>query len=301
MNWFISPFRRFRDFSGRSGPGEFWPFAAANAVIIYGLAALDHAIYGQHAYKVSVAYFFLALLPLFSLTLRRLRDAGRSEYFIFLLVTGFPGFAILLFLLAGNSVPAAPASPAAAAPESAGFDLIKTLAALFCYSAALYWLYGLGLEFARCATPAWTQLGLMAAPLLYLLSRLYTKRDRPWPAGSGAVLTLCVSGILLIAITYPYFSGLLRKSTAAATISRLTTMRESLGKNIAPGVPVDIKTMIPKPQELKLPLSGHPPSAEIRVATFTDIQDSGRWLYDGRNICIDCTHMDPKGIPWSSY
>ncbi len=298
MNWFIVPFRRFADFSGRSAPAEFWPFAAANAVILYGLAALDHAIYGRNAYKISVIYFLLTLIPLFSLALRRLRDAGRSEYFIFLLVTGFPGLGILLLLMAGDSVPAVPPPPA---PESAGLNLTKTSAALFCYSVALYWLYGLGQEFALCGSPSWIELGLVAAPLIYLLTRLYTKRHLPWPAGSGAVLTLCVSGILLIAMTYPYFSGLLRKSTAGATIAGLTTMRETLRKNTDPGIPVDLKTAIPAPRELELPLSGHPTNAEIRVATFTDIQDSGRWLYDGKNIYIDCTHLDPKGIPWSSY
>lgn len=301
MNWFIAPFRRFADFSGRSAPGEFWPFTAANAVILCGLAALDHAIYGRHVYNISVIYFLFTLIPLFSLTLRRLRDAGRSEYFIFLLVTGFPGLGILLLLMTGDSVPAAPTAPAPPAADSAGLNILKTSAEIFCCSVSLYWLYGLGKELARCGSPAWIQLGLMAVPLLYLLSRLYTKRDLPWPAGSGAVLTLCVSGILLIAMTYPYFSGLFRKSTAAATISRLMTMRETIRKNTDPNMPVDIKTAIPGPRELKLPLSGHAPNAEIRIATFTDIQDSGRWLYDGKNIYIDCTHKDPKEIPWSSY
>lgn len=298
MKWFTEPFRRFADFSGRSGPGEFWPFAAANTVLIYGLASLDHAIYGENAYAISVAYFLLALVPFFSLTLRRLRDAGRSEYYIFLLVTGLPGLAILLYLMGGSSVPAA---PAAAEPESGEPEIVKTMAALFCYSVTLYWLYALGLEFARCGSPAWLQTALMSAPFLYLLARLYTKRSLPWPTGSGAVLTLYVSGILLTATVYPYFSALVRKSTAGATIAKLGVMREALKKNITANLPAHIKAVIPSPPELKLPLTGHPPGSEIRVSTFTDIRDSGRWLYDGRNIYIDCTHKDPKGIAWSSY
>lgn len=302
MKWFTDPFRRFADFSGRSGPGEFWPFAAANTVIIYGLAALDHAIYGRSTYCISAAYFLLALIPFFSLTLRRLRDAGRSEYLIFLLITGVPGLAILLFLMAGRSVPAA---PGAAGPESTDVSITKTLAALFCYSVTLYWLYCLSLEFARCGSPAWIQTALMAAPLLYLLSRLYTKRNLPWPAGSGAILTLYVSGILVLAMVYPYFRGLIRKSTAGATISKLMTMRDTLQKNISANAPPDINTVIPAPPELKLPLSGHPSSSEIRTAAFTDIQDSGRWLYvtggSTPTILIDCTHKDTKGIAWSSY
>jgi len=298
MKWFTEPFRRFADFSGRSGPWEFWPFAAANTVLIYSFAALDHAIYGVNAYAISAAYFLLALVPFFSLTLRRLRDAGRSEYYIFLLVTGLPGLAILLFLMAGSSVPA---SPAPAEPESGGMELVKTLAALFCYLVTLYWLYLLGSEFARCGSQAWPQAALMAAPFLYLLTRLYTKRNRPWPAGSGAVLTLYVSGILITAMVYPYFNGLVRKSTGGATISKLRGMREALKKNTTENLPADIKAAIPSPPELKLPLTGHPPGREIRVSTFTDIQDSGRWLYDGRNLYIDCTHRDTKGIAWSSH
>jgi len=298
MKWFIDPFRQFADFSSRSGPGEFWPFATANTVIIYCLATLDHALYGQNTYNISTVYFLLVLIPFFSLTLRRLRDAGRNEYLIFLLVTGIPGLAILLFLMAGASVPARQAT---AEHESAGMNITKTFAALSCYSVTLYWLYCLGFEFARCGSPAWIQTALIAAPFLYLLSRLYTKRNLPWPSGSGAVLTLYVSGILIIAMVYPYFSGLLRRSTAAATVSKLTAMRDTLKKNIGASMTADIKTIIPSPPEMKLPLSGHPPNSEIRVATFTDIQDSGRWLYDGQNIYIDCTHKDPKEIAWSSY
>lgn len=298
MEWFIGPFRRFADFSGRSGHGEFWPFAAANTAIIYALATLDHAIYGRSTYAISAAYFLLVLIPLFSLTLRRLRDAGRSEYLIFLLVAGVPGLAILLFLMAGESVPV---KPDATEPESVDMNITKTLAALFCYSVSLYWLYCLGLEFAHCGSPSWIQTALIAIPFLYLLTRLYTKRNLPWPAGSGAVLTLYISGILVIAMVYPYFSGLLRKSTAAATISNLTKMRDILQKNASSNTPADITAVIPSPPELKLPSAGHSPSSEIRVATFTDIQDSGHWFYDGKNIYIDCTHKDPKEIVWSAY
>jgi len=305
MEWFIGPFKRFADFSGRSGPGELWPFAAANILIIYGLAAIDHSIYGPNGYFLSPIYFVLVLIPLLSLLLRCLRNAGRSEYFIFLLIIGIPGLLILLVLLAWPSVPSPvvpPQQPENETPDL-GESVVKTLTALFCYLVTIYWILALGRESALCGSPAWPQTLLFAAPFIYLLIRLFMKWNRPWPAGSGAMLGLYLLAVVIIAIASPYFSGLQGKSIAGATRGKLKEMRAQLAGKTQSSleVPPDIKSVIPAPPELRLPYSGHPHSSEIRVATFTDIQDSGRWLYDGRNIYIDCTHKDLKEAPWSSY
>ncbi|HBA61321.1 MAG TPA: hypothetical protein DCZ92_11000 [Elusimicrobia bacterium] len=301
MDWFLGPFKKFYDISGRAGRAEFWPFAAANAVLILALEALDQALYGANAYAFSAGYIVLVFVPFFSLVFRRLRDAGRSLYWIFLLLNVI-GWVILLALLAGPSAPAPAAAPEEEADPSD--SLVKTLAALFCYGVTLYWIYSLALEMERCGSPAWLQYAVVAVPFLYLVSRLYTERKRPWPDGSGIILSAYVAAILLTAISYPYFSGLIRKSTAGATAAKLQEMRASLEENVKANnmvYPADISAVIPAPPELKLPLSGHPPSKEIRVAAFTDIQDSGRWLYDGTAIRIDCTHPDPKGVSWSTY
>lgn len=304
MNWLLEPFIKFYDISGRADRAEFWQFVGGNAVIVLVLKALDHALYGANAYAFSAGYLLLALVPLFSLLFRRLRDAGRSLYWIFLLLNGI-GWLILLVLLAGPSAPGE--TPAAAAPEEEADpvdSLVKTLTALFCYGVTLYWIYAFALEMERSGSPAWLLPAVIAAPFLYLASRLYTERKRPWPDGSGIILSAYVVVILLTAVSYPYFSDMLRKTTAAGTEARLKEMRARLEENVRANnlvYPADISAVISSPPALKLPLSGHPPSAEVRVATFTDIQDSGRWLYDGTAIRIDCTHADLRGVSWSSY
>ncbi len=298
MEWYTGPFRKFADISGRASRKEFWTFLAITTAVYYALFALDRAVYGPARQNISVLYLLLTAVPLFSLTMRRLRDAGRSAFFIFALLGGLPGAAVLLFLLAGPGAAPEPASE----DKSAGRpDAPRTLAALFCYAVTLYWIYGLGRELDRTGSPAWTITALLALPFLYMVVRLYTKRCVPWPAGSDAVLALYAAAILLIAISLPYFSGLIRRSAEGGTLARLSEMRATLERERKKGTAAGVEELFRNAPGPKLPMTGHAPSYGVRAAEAGDAADSGRWFYDGSGLRVDCTHADSKGVPWSSY
>ncbi len=106
--WMLLPFRRYADFAGRSGRGEYWLFSLQNVAVYLGCLALmraggfvvdplrvrlpvavpaDAVHYGPLVYAgagVLAAYFLAALIPMAAVLVRRLHDRGVSGWFVLL-------------------------------------------------------------------------------------------------------------------------------------------------------------------------------------------------------------------------
>lgn len=185
---------------------------------------------------------------------------------------------------------------------------MNELLAIFCYVSTLEWARGVGAAALRCEK--WPFLFFAAAcglGALYLLVRLVTKRNDPWPRGSGAALALYAGFILLWLMTESLHRDLIAKSTAGATKNSLAAMREELGRYAAGqgSAPAGLAGLFPEMPRLIIPPAPHKNSAEVRVSSFADIRDGGSWLYVADSsapaLLVDCTHFDYNNRPWSSY
>ena len=101
-----SVFRKYADFSGSAARPEFWWFALFSAVAHLALNALnvftDHGTVYLGA-SLSGAFGLVVLVPSLAVTVRRLRDAGRSWTELFWLLLPVAGLIILIVHLAGPS------------------------------------------------------------------------------------------------------------------------------------------------------------------------------------------------------
>jgi hypothetical protein len=194
----------------------------------------------------------------------------------------------------------------------AGYDLGKymlTLIALLSYLSSLTIIYLAASELAVLGgMGSWLKSSIFAVPFIYLLTRLHTKRDKPWSVFSGVFLSLYLFCNISVLVAWPgLFRGLPLKSATGAQAGNLMNARNSLAEYLQAGnaIPPDLSTVLPVMPALKIPLSPHKAGDEVHVSTFADIKDSGRWLYvvDASSpvILIDCAHTDFKGKPWSSY
>lgn len=140
--------------------------------------------------------------------------------------------------------------------------------------------------------------------LAWLAARLITKRAKPWSGLSRTAVILYAVGLGLAGINYGMLSHVGASQILSADIKALAEMRSRLTEYRARhGVPTGFSNVMAAPV-LQLPRDIHPRTSEVRVSSFTDIRDSGRWLYvasSSATVLIDCTHLNQRGLPWSSY
>lgn len=144
-------------------------------------------------------------------------------------------------------------------------------------------------------------------PFLWLLSRLYTHAEEPWPGfAKPALIAGLFFSVSLLISWEGVFSGPFLSAAARRQEENLRAARSLFFAHVqrSGAVPAEFPAAVALP-ELRLPGAGHKPSAALRTAGFADIQDSGRWLYVADStspaLLIDCVHLDRKGRPWSSY
>jgi uncharacterized membrane protein YhaH (DUF805 family) len=112
-------FRKYATFTGVAGRPEFWWFALFVYLGGLALSALNLVTpLGTIYLGSSLSAFFGAavLLPYLAVTVRRLRDSGRSWANVFWLLLPIAGLIVLIVFLAQTSrSSAAPAAPVSAA------------------------------------------------------------------------------------------------------------------------------------------------------------------------------------------
>lgn len=106
MGYAFMPFARYFDFSGRSTRREYWAFALLITVIYAVFAALEQA----HGSRSDPSGFLMlgfiklillggAIVPSFSVTVRRLHDQDRSAWFLLLAFVPILGSLICFVLM----------------------------------------------------------------------------------------------------------------------------------------------------------------------------------------------------------
>ena len=101
LDAFQSGWQRSFDYEGRSNRGDFWWFYLANLIISFALALLG--AFSELLSKLFFLYCFAQIFPSLSITIRRLRDSGKSWPWIFISLVPLIGGIWLIVLLAQPS------------------------------------------------------------------------------------------------------------------------------------------------------------------------------------------------------
>ncbi len=110
MNWYLVPWKKYADFSGRARRTEYWTFTLVNLLIgallfAFGIVSVG----GEHGTIVGVMILYwvfalAALIPSLACAARRLHDTGKSGWWILIGLVPLIGGIVLivLLLLEGN-------------------------------------------------------------------------------------------------------------------------------------------------------------------------------------------------------
>tara|TARA_B100001029_G_scaffold86780_1_gene71218 strand:+ start:415 stop:738 length:324 start_codon:yes stop_codon:yes gene_type:complete len=91
------------DFRGCSNRSDYWWGVLANLLVSYLLAALG-AFVSETFYGIYYIYIFAALIPGLSLSIRRVRDAGKSWQWIFINLIPLAGGIWFIVILCQPSI-----------------------------------------------------------------------------------------------------------------------------------------------------------------------------------------------------
>ena len=105
INAYKSLWTRAFDFQGRSTRGDYWWAALASTIIVLILIALLSA--AEEFAALYTLYVFAALIPNLSLSIRRVRDAGKGWQWIFINLIPLVGAIWYLVILCQPSMPIA--------------------------------------------------------------------------------------------------------------------------------------------------------------------------------------------------
>ena len=97
INNYVDMWKNFANFSGRTNVGGYWWAALAHFIVSAILAVIGVEI-------LTTVYSLATLIPCLSLTVRRLRDAGKHWSAIFLSLIPLVGSIILIVKLCRPSV-----------------------------------------------------------------------------------------------------------------------------------------------------------------------------------------------------
>jgi len=112
MKEFLTVFRRWRDFSGRSSRREYWMFTLVLMIIAFVLGILDGVMLGVMGYTLNEAetqlftlgnaYSLVTLIPSISVSVRRLHDIDKSGWWLLLVFTGIGILLIIYWACLGS-------------------------------------------------------------------------------------------------------------------------------------------------------------------------------------------------------
>jgi uncharacterized membrane protein YhaH (DUF805 family) len=103
VEWYLAPFRKYAEFSGRARRQEYWTFCLVNAVISAIGSGVSRAL--PLVGIVFGLYGLAILIPGLAVTWRRLHDVGKSGAWYFMLLIPLVGAIILLIQLCKDSDP----------------------------------------------------------------------------------------------------------------------------------------------------------------------------------------------------
>lgn len=97
LQWYLLPYQKYADFSGRSRRKEYWIFTLVNALLTSILEAFANA---TDLFTIIYVLFALFLIiPSIAVAVRRLHDTGRSGWWYLIILVPIIGWIILLVFL----------------------------------------------------------------------------------------------------------------------------------------------------------------------------------------------------------
>jgi uncharacterized membrane protein YhaH (DUF805 family) len=115
MNYYLSAFRNYAVFSGRSRRSEYWYFVLFNVIFAIAAMFLDKLLGTNFSIdtisgpvKLPYGYFYLVyllvvLVPSLAVVVRRLHDVGKSGWFFLICLIPIIGSIWLLVLMCADS------------------------------------------------------------------------------------------------------------------------------------------------------------------------------------------------------
>ena len=122
LNQFLASWRHGLRWSGRAGRREFWGMLLGNSLICTALVILNALLPEAGLRFVASAFVLIALIPTASAASRRLRDCGRSVWWLLISLIPVFGPVIVLSLAVLPSTPE-PDQGNADSPGSPGWNL----------------------------------------------------------------------------------------------------------------------------------------------------------------------------------
>ncbi|MGO8756877.1 MAG: DUF805 domain-containing protein [Terracidiphilus sp.] len=111
MNWYMEPWKKYAEFTGRARRKEYWIFTLVNTLIYLVLFVFAVVSAGEEKSMFSpvMVLFWIfclaAFIPSLSCGVRRLHDTGKSGWWLLIAFVPFVGGIILLVLMVIDSTP----------------------------------------------------------------------------------------------------------------------------------------------------------------------------------------------------
>ena len=102
FEWYLRAFSKFAELDGRATRSEYWYFFLMNIVVSVGLAVLGDLVRSPW---LSGLYVLAALVPSFTVMVRRLHDTGRSGWWWLISFLPLIGGIVLLVFFVQDSDP----------------------------------------------------------------------------------------------------------------------------------------------------------------------------------------------------
>jgi uncharacterized membrane protein YhaH (DUF805 family) len=103
MDWYLTVFKKYAEFSGRARRKEYWMFALLNGIAMIVLAVLG--MIGKPFYVLYLLYCLGTLIPSISVSFRRIHDTGRSAWWLLIGLIPLIGAIVLLVFFCQDSQP----------------------------------------------------------------------------------------------------------------------------------------------------------------------------------------------------
>ena len=98
MEAFLSAFRQFADFNGRTSRKTFWTYFIISLLLSWVVYFADKSM--SHPGVLSLVYLLIFIVPTLSISVRRLHDTNRCGWWLLLALIPVVGPLVLLFFKA---------------------------------------------------------------------------------------------------------------------------------------------------------------------------------------------------------
>ena len=102
MNWYLTAWKNWKDFDGRSRRTEFWTFVLGNVLVSTGIWLLEF-MFGSFG-VLSYLFSLVATVPFLAVGVRRLHDTGREGMWVIGCYVPLLNL-VLIYFMALDSVP----------------------------------------------------------------------------------------------------------------------------------------------------------------------------------------------------